>query len=194
MRNEIDYLKYLDEFLIFLRDSHQAKRHYDQLYKTFVGKEYTAQDSNIDSIPAEAFGTPRGENDLITIDWSQSDKYKENIFNSACNYLKELDLITTLPTSEITLTFKGHIKTANTFVDEYNAELERKSVSRWQKIGVWVAIGFSICSLGWSSYSYFYPLPSEEIHKTYNKSYKTYNYCEQHQPSVKSNSRTDKDF
>ncbi len=186
MKKETDHLEYLDKFLSVLKNSPQGKQNYSQLYETFIGKKYNPQNSNFDNIPLEAFGKPKKGSDFVAVDWSQSDKYKENFFNSAFNYLYELGLIATFPTGEVIITFKGQMKTTNTFIAEHREERLRKSVSWWQRFGVWVAIGFSICSLGISFCNYFYPSSSKVTYQTNCKGHHTYNYGEKSEPSIKS--------
>jgi hypothetical protein len=174
MIKEIEHLQYLDKFLSILKSSPEGKQNYAQLYEIFLSKEYDSNKSNFDSLPIDAFRKQKKGSDVIPIDWSKSERYKENVFNSAFNFLQELGLIVAFETKEVVITFKGHMKTTNTFVDEYKTERLRKSVSWWQRIGIWVAVIFSFCSLSISVYDHFYKSPAKIIHEIYNKNCNNY--------------------
>lgn len=171
MKNEeITHYQYLDKIIHKLFESIERQVPQDDMREEFVTKEFKE--------------TPDSEQAYINL--------IEAEFNEAINYLKSLGLIVesfySFDNSKSTykLTFLGRIKHSRTFVDEYWDEKIRRSVVKWQRRGIWTAVGFSIFSLFISLYDHFYKSSAKMAHKTYNKCYNTYNYCEQSKPSIES--------
>jgi hypothetical protein len=152
MSETISELRYLDDILSYLKTCSKNSSTLLRIFNSLYNENYTEDGDTVATIHIQG--------DSFTVDYTGSNNYKMSKLCIALTYLiNEKLLIQGKTNSEVQLSFAGIIKTTSTFVDNYikeNKEQRLKiSLSKFQRLGVVIAIIVGISGVVFSIYKIY---------------------------------------